>query len=1078
MINTLRGSMHCFVTVPSAGVHVSWDGTWRYCFKHRSQWNPGISDDIVLVQNPGRNPVQIKELGQSEGICNPKMQQAEDTPAPPALDINLEDWTLVFRQTAPFQFSADDDFAQARLLNPKSPLADNFSILGQLDQYRCSDGYFTFLLRYPEESSRVNIWRQTSNPVEMQEEGVDGFEAVQTHWGGVKWQGLQRTDRRRHRRDSFLDGCVCDSQHWAYAIGVAPLPTGQYNSNGDDFCIPGPLSGDECVSMTQVELYVSTKWAVPCPTEKKNQDPHDTEWHQGTAKDNPLCEHGQKKSECQMCKDSLAGRFILEHTPHLPCLPGHGRRWLWDQGKHCAGNAQLWCRPQRLTFDSGLFFADMVNAPARSCKRDHWPLPYSPAFGQDLCNGFFSFVYKDELHYSGMLRRGLPDDYGCLKWADGSEYHGEFDDGEMTGYGRYLFPDGGEFRGIFARGMPQQGFYLPPNNDHRRITDYVDRMPNTPLWDMDNGALLHASMQDLPLPQYAWTKADGMAITACRSNFQTGEIQKDFSHMKNVSARLVWARPIYADQPLWNADECRGKIVAIMRGPRPPARPCSYNIKMFHAQNAGAVGVVVVDYDPDGRFSVVPRAELGPLYPNGPDLRKLSIPGFLTLYSMAGALQDGAVTTMMMAPPTPKGLEQGWRLGVIYCRKQENQRSGLSRAKADLLMSEFFEQRRHERAEEQVGCSLEPTSMLCCADQQNTDVAVNAQELMQDKLHDLKCGIDPHLSSKEWVGGNVFDSLNVLKQDRNAPPPKTRSGSITQAMLAKVTTQSKARELAEQVESAGALIGSVFHGAVATMTAEAASETVVALNPLSSQPVSSSRTGGQGSALEHKLAQEQGVEGQPSGQPRSATHTPRRGLRVEHKPSGNQSSPADASPMPQVPNASPTSPPLAKPSPAAASAAPTTPRTPAEALTGSTPSSAASPAASLSESELRSRIQSLEEENRRLVLERDREREMTKNLLLQSPHSAAADSPVATAAAATASSPVSASAFGNAGPETRRGGGSKQKQEPKEAAWGQLEEYLQQSSDRIGAQMVSLLGVTPPRSSSSRPASRPSWMKG
>ena len=154
------------------------------------------------------------------------------------------------------------------------------------------------------------------------------------------------------------------------------------------------------------------------------------------------------------------------------------------------------------------------------------------------------------------------------------------------------------------------------------------------------------------------------------------------------------------------------------RGPRPPARPCSYNIKMFHAQNAGAVGVVVVDYDPDGRFSVVPRAELGPLYPNGPDLRKLSIPGFLTLYSMAGALQDGAVTTMMMAPPTPKGLEQGWRLGVIYCRKQENQRSGLSRAKADLLMSEFFEQRRHERAEEQVGCSLEPTSLLCCADQQ------------------------------------------------------------------------------------------------------------------------------------------------------------------------------------------------------------------------------------------------------------------------------------------------------------------------------------------------------------------------
>ena len=674
-----------------------------------------------------------------------------------------------------------------------------------------------------------------------------------------------------------------------------------------------------------------------------------------------------------------------------------------------------------------------------------------------------------------------------------------------SGYGCYIWPEGDQLRAIFQRALPLNGYYFPPQNACRRLADFSMRLPGTPPWDMTRDMRLPfpppASMLERPLAPYVWAKADGLAVArvmnqkcpqsaATQHQKSVGRQEQadsacgghvDLRHMQRVSASLVWARPRFADQPLWNAADVRGKIAVISRGPWPPAPEVSYAEKIYYCQEAGAVGVVVVDYDPDGRFSVVPRAELGPLYPNGPDLKKLSIPGFLTLYSMAGALQDGAVTTMMLGPPTPKGLEQGWRLGVIYCRKQENQRSGLSRAKADLLMSEFFEQRRHERAEEQVGCSLEPTSMLCCADQQNTDVAVNAQELMQDKLHDLKCGIDPHLSSKEWVGGNVFDSLNALKQDRNAPPPKTRSGSITQAMLAKVTTQSKARELAEQVESAGALIGSVFHGAVATMTAEAASETVVALNPLSSQPVSSSRTGGQGSALEHKLAQEQGVEGQPSGQPRRAPHTPQRRSIVEHKSSGNQSSPADASPMLRVPNASPTSPPLAKPSPAAASAAPTTPRTPAEALTGSTPSSAASPAASLSESELRSRIQSLEEENRRLVLERDREREMTKNLLLksQSPHSAAADSPVSTAAAAaTASSPVSASTSGNAGPETRRGGGSKQKQERKEAAWGQLGEYFQQSSDRIGAQMVSLLGVTPPRSSSSRPASRPSWMKG
>jgi len=42
------------------------------------------------------------------------------------------------------------------------------------------------------------------------------------------------------------------------------------------------------------------------------------------------------------------------------------------------------------------------------------------------------------------------------------------------------------------------------------------------------------------------------------------------------------------------------------------------------------------------------------------------------------------------------------------------------------------------------------------------------------------------LGDKEFVGGGVLDSLNFAKQDERAPPPKTRSGTVTQAMLAKV----------------------------------------------------------------------------------------------------------------------------------------------------------------------------------------------------------------------------------------------------------------------------------------------------
>ena len=51
---------------------------------------------------------------------------------------------------------------------------------------------------------------------------------------------------------------------------------------------------------------------------------------------------------------------------------------------------------------------------------------------------------------------------------------------------------------------------------------------------------------------------------------------------------------MHADQPLWNSKECEGKIVAIMRGPRPPSSSCGYGIKVCtaptqtHEKNAAA----------------------------------------------------------------------------------------------------------------------------------------------------------------------------------------------------------------------------------------------------------------------------------------------------------------------------------------------------------------------------------------------------------------------------------------------------------------------------------------------------------
>ena len=48
---------------------------------------------------------------------------------------------------------------------------------------------------------------------------------------------------------------------------------------------------------------------------------------------------------------------------------------------------------------------------------------------------------------------------------------------------------------------------------------------------------------------------------------------------------------------------------------------------------------------------------------------------------------QGAIHTLCAARPTPKAIQEGWRVGFIYCRKQESY-SGLSKSKANDLMQE------------------------------------------------------------------------------------------------------------------------------------------------------------------------------------------------------------------------------------------------------------------------------------------------------------------------------------------------------------------------------------------------------
>jgi hypothetical protein len=146
----------------------------------------------------------------------------------------------------------------------------------------------------------------------------------------------------------------------------------------------------------------------------------------------------------------------------------------------------------------------------------------------------------------------------------------------MSGYGRFIFPEGGwEFRGTFARGLPQTGMLLPPRGQCRRFVECFKRVP---IWEIQPEQLVLEDMVEVPTPPFLWARADCLALVHVVTS-PDGTKTHNFKHLKRVTARLVWARPMHADMPLWNASECRGKIVAIMRGPRKPAPSCSFSIK-------------------------------------------------------------------------------------------------------------------------------------------------------------------------------------------------------------------------------------------------------------------------------------------------------------------------------------------------------------------------------------------------------------------------------------------------------------------------------------------------------------------
>ena len=92
-----------------------------------------------------------------------------------------------------------------------------FSLLGNLGEYDKIDGFFEFLLEYPELSG-YNRWKQEVNPLLIAENSnlspATGYQPISISWNGSFWGGLVKSSHS----DTFLDGSTNIEYYW-YSIG-------------------------------------------------------------------------------------------------------------------------------------------------------------------------------------------------------------------------------------------------------------------------------------------------------------------------------------------------------------------------------------------------------------------------------------------------------------------------------------------------------------------------------------------------------------------------------------------------------------------------------------------------------------------------------------------------------------------------------------------------------------------------------------------------------------------------------------------------------------------------------------------
>ena len=125
------------------------------------------------------------------------------------------------------------------------------------------------------------------------------------------------------------------------------------------------------------------------------------------------------------------------------------------------------------------------------------------------------------------------------------------------------------------------------------------------LFAAKDGSLLHHGLSTLVLH-------DSVTKKNIREEMRHGLFGPRLPFGQNVTAEIAIAKPYKACTPLTNAADVRDRIVVVLRG------ECYFVTKAEHAQNAGAVAVLVVNNIPNQWVIMAP--------PSGYNISRIQIP--------------------------------------------------------------------------------------------------------------------------------------------------------------------------------------------------------------------------------------------------------------------------------------------------------------------------------------------------------------------------------------------------------------------------------------------------------------------